>query len=53
MKKRLFRKGIVSDYLPWLLIAVSVLVILLLSIFVFKEKGFDLLLKIKSFFGGR
>jgi len=46
------KKGIVSDYLPWILIAVAVLVILMLSIFVLKDKGFVLLDKIKLLFSG-
>lgn len=39
MKKR----GIVSDYLPWLLIALAILVILFISIFIMKNKGEGLL----------
>lgn len=39
--KRLFnnKKGIVSEYLPWILIAVAVLVILVIGVFIMKEKG--------------
>lgn len=46
-----FRKrGIVTDYLPWILIAVAVLVIMLIASFILKEKGFDLIDKLKDFF---
>lgn len=44
------KKGIVSDYLPWLLIAVAVLVIVLLAIFLMKEQGANLIEKIKNIF---
>lgn len=47
MKKRDV-KGIISDYLPWLLIAVAILVILMITIFVLKEKGISLIDKIKG-----
>lgn len=43
-------KGIVSDYLPWILIAVAVLVIVLLSIFLLKGKGISLIDKLKGLF---
>ena len=48
MKKR----GIVSDFLPWLLIAVAILVILMITIFVMKGTGNSLIDKIKSLIGG-
>ena len=48
MKKR----GIISDYLPWLLIAVAILAILLIAIFVLKDKGVSLVDAIKNLFGG-
>jgi len=51
MKKRTDKKGIISEYLPWILIAVAVLVILLLAIFVLKDKGFSLIDQIKNLFG--
>ena len=47
MKKR----GIISDYLPWLLIGVAVLVILMIVIFVLKDKGVSLIDKIKDLLG--
>jgi len=48
------KKAVISEYLPWLLIAVAVLVILLISAFVLKGKGIEFIDKILSFFkGGR
>jgi len=49
MKKR-DKKGIVTEYLPWLLIALVVLVIVLMSIFILKEKGVSLIDQIKNLF---
>jgi hypothetical protein len=46
------KRGIVSEYLPWILIAVALLVILMISIFVLKDKGFAILDKIKLLFSG-
>ena len=51
MKKR--HKGIVSEYLPWLLIAIAVLAIVMISILVLKEKGFSLIDQIKDLFSRR
>ena len=48
MKKR----GIVSDYLPWLLIAIAVLAIVTIFIFVLKGKGISLIDQVKNLFGG-
>lgn len=42
--------GIVTEYLPWLLIAVIVLVILFIGIFVMKGEGESLIDKIKNIF---
>ncbi|MBR9701425.1 hypothetical protein GOV13_00720 [Candidatus Pacearchaeota archaeon] len=50
MKKRLDKRGIISEYLPWILIAVAVLVILMIAIFVLKDKGFSLVDQIKGLF---
>ncbi|MEK6881480.1 MAG: hypothetical protein AABY22_17795 [Nanoarchaeota archaeon] len=47
------KRGIVSDYLPWILIAVAVLVILTLAILIMKDKGVSLIDQIKDLFGGR
>ncbi len=45
------KKGIVSDYLPWLLIAIAILVILMIAIFVLKNQGTSLIDKLKGLFG--
>lgn len=44
------KKGIIADYLPWILIAVAVLVILMITIFLLKEKGEGLIDQIKNLF---
>lgn len=49
MKKR----GIISDYLPWILISIAVLAILMITIFLLKDKGFALVDQIKNLFKGR
>jgi len=46
MKKR----GIVTEYLPWLLIGLAVLVILMVTIFALKDKGISLIDQIKNLF---
>jgi len=46
MKKR----GIISEYLPWLLIGIAILSIVMISIFVLKEKGISLIDQIKNLF---
>lgn len=56
MKKRdkifpKFRRGIVSGYLPWLLIAIAVLAILMITILVLKDKGISLIDQIKNLLG--
>jgi hypothetical protein len=48
--KKIFKKGIVTEYLPWLLIALVVLVIVLISIFFLKEKGVSFIDSIKNLF---
>ena len=45
------KKGIVADYLPWILIAVAVLVILMISIVILRKQGVSLIDKIKGIFG--
>ncbi len=47
------KKGIVSEYLPWILIAIGVLVILAIAAFLLREQGANLIDKIKSLFVGR
>ncbi|HTZ41969.1 MAG TPA: hypothetical protein VMC07_02050 [Candidatus Omnitrophota bacterium] len=46
------KRGIVSEFLPWLLIAVAILVILMITIFILKGQGSSLIDKIKSIVGG-
>jgi len=48
MKKRINKKAIVTEYLPWILIAISILVILMLGILVLKEKGISVIDKLKD-----
>ncbi|MFH1365503.1 MAG: hypothetical protein ABIH28_02890 [archaeon] len=52
MKKRFIqeKKGIISDYLPWLLIALAVLVILMIAIYFLSGNSFSLIDKIKLLF---
>lgn len=47
------KKGIVSDYLPWLLIGIAILAIILISIFVLRGKGISLIDQIKDLIKGR
>lgn len=44
------KKGIASEALPWILIAIAILAILLITIFVLKDKGFVLIDRIKEMF---
>ena len=46
------RRGIVSEYLPWVLIAVAVLAILVLTVALLKDEGLSLVDQIKKLFGG-
>lgn len=46
MKKR----GIVTEYLPWILIALAVLAIIMITIFVLREKGVSIIDQIKNLF---
>jgi len=45
------KRGIISDYLPWLLIGIAILAILMIAIFVLKDKGIILIDKIKDLLG--
>jgi hypothetical protein len=47
------KKGIISEYLPWLLIAIAILVILMLAIFMLKGKGISILDKLPGLFRRR
>lgn len=49
MKKR----GVISEYLPWLLIGLAVLVIVMISIFLLKGKGLEFIEQIKNLFRGK
>ncbi|HNZ51988.1 MAG: hypothetical protein BWY36_00074 [Candidatus Diapherotrites archaeon ADurb.Bin253] len=49
MKKR-NKKGVISEYLPWILIALVVLTIVLISIFFLKNEGISLVDQIKNLF---
>jgi len=50
--KRGNKRGIVTDYLPWLLIAIAVLAILMIAIFLIRGQGISIIDKIKGLFGG-
>ena len=53
MKKeeKLFRKkGIIAEYLPWLILAVVVLVVVMIIIFALKNQGNSLIDQIKNLF---
>ena len=52
MEKR-NNRGIVTEYLPWLLIALAVLAIIVITIFLLKEKGISIIDSIKNLFKGR
>lgn len=47
------KRGIISDYLPWIIIAVAVLVILTIAALLLKSQGINLIDKIKGLFTGR
>ena len=42
------RRGIITEYLPWLLIALAVLAIVIILIFTLKGQGVSLIDKIKD-----
>ncbi len=46
-------RGIISEYLPWIIIAVAVLVILTIAALLLKNQGVNLIDKIKGLFTGR
>lgn len=51
--KEVNKKAIITEYLPWIIIAIAVLVILLLTAFFLKNQGINLIDKIKGLFTGR
>ncbi len=42
------KRGIVSEYLPWILIALAVLAILMITIFVLRGEGASLIDQLKN-----
>ena len=52
MVEKGIKKGVVADYLPWLLMGLAVLVIIMISIFLMRNKGVSLIDQIKGIFGG-
>lgn len=46
------KRGIITEYLPWILIAIAVLAIIMVSIFIFKDKGTSFIDQIKNIFHG-
>jgi hypothetical protein len=53
MHKKRNKRGIVTEYLPWLLISLAVLAIMVITIFLLKEKGISVIDSIKNIFRGR
>jgi hypothetical protein len=52
-KRSVKKKGIITDYLPWLIIGLAVLVIMMVAIFLLKEKGTSFIDYVKNLFRGR
>lgn len=48
--KKKSKRGIVSEALPWILISIAVLAILMVAIFVMKDKGIAIIDRIKDVF---
>jgi hypothetical protein len=44
------KRGIITEYLPWIIIALLVLVIVIIAISMFKEKGMSFIDQIKNIF---
>ena len=44
------KKGIVTEYLPWIILAIAVLVIIMVVIFSLKGQGESLISQIKNLF---
>ncbi len=44
------KKGIASEYLPWLLIGIAVLAIVMITMFLLREEGIGIIDKIKNLF---
>lgn len=50
MKRVFDKRGIISEYLPWLLIGIAVLAILMITIYFLRQEGITLIDKIKDLF---
>ena len=46
-----FRRGIIADYIPWLIIGIAILVIISIAIFLLRGQGESLIDKIRGLFG--
>lgn len=44
------KKGVIADYLPWILIAVAILAIIMVTIFLLQGKGSSLIDQVKNLF---
>ena len=44
------KKGVITEYLPWLLISLAVLAIMMIMIFFLRQEGISLIDKIKNLF---
>ncbi|MBI2044055.1 hypothetical protein HYT24_01700 [Candidatus Pacearchaeota archaeon] len=42
------KRGIVADYLPWIIIAVAVLAVLMISVYLLQDRGIVLIDRIKD-----
>jgi hypothetical protein len=49
---RMNKRGIVADYIPWLIIGLAILAVVMIAIFLLREQGTGLIDKIKSLLGG-
>jgi len=52
-KRKISKRGIISEYLPWILIAIAILAIVLIAVFILRGEGANLIEKIKNLFVGR
>jgi len=48
----MIKRGVVSGYLPWLLMGIAILAILMVAILLLKDKAFSLLNQIKDILTG-
>ena len=47
------KRGIIADYLPWLLIGIAVLVIRMITLIVLQEEGVSLIDRLKNLVRGK